>query len=115
MKYLVYILGFIAGFIGTSWLLSGCAAFPGTLEVSPVIQDEDPLAFHKNKMKLISDLNDRYGAPTLWWSYADDEMSFELFRWDLEDSYRYAIKVNGRYKSTWTEPKFLDREKEDTK
>ena len=100
--------------IGLALLMFGCVTSPAIIESSPIIED-DPLAFHKNKMKLISDLDKRYGKPMLWWSYADDEMSFELFRWDLEDSYRYAIKVNGRYKSTWTEPKFLDRKKEDTK
>ena len=88
-------------------LCIGCTTTPtaniATAEKAKI--EEDPLAPHKNKMKLIERLDEIYGQPELWWSYGDDEVTIELYRWDLKGSYRYAIKVNGRYKNTWTHHK----------
>jgi len=106
---------FVVIFMFLSWLWWGCSTFPGATEVQPVVEQiqitPDPLEVDRKQKESVSMYLERYGQPTLFWSYSDDDLKFEVFQWKKASPERWAIRINGVYKFTWTQLKTIKEEK----
>ena len=112
LKYRFYLLG---GVIGAAlFFLLSCSLMPQTTpaEGKPgPVKLQDPLDLdHKQKQSVTMYLK-KYGQPVLYWSYSDDDLKFEVFQWKAADPERWAIRINGVYKFTWTQLKTIKEEK----
>jgi hypothetical protein len=101
----------IALWIILAVLMFSCTGVP-EVKTTQAKQIKDPLAFDHKQRESVSMYLKRYGQPELFWSYSDDDLKFEVFQWKKADPERWAIRINGIYKFTWTQFK---NEKETTK
>lgn len=99
MKYPIFAFGLLLAV----WLMFGCAAATRVEKPKVAADLKDPLETDQNQRQSVAMYLKKYGEPVLFWSYSDDDFKFEVYYWPQSEPQRWASKLNGKYKLTWTQ------------